>query len=50
MFFGAELAWVAPAFLGHGAAAALGFGCVEGLWEGAFAILKACEAEALSCV
>lgn len=50
MLFGAELTGVAPALIGHGATAALVFGGVECLRVGAFSILKAGKAEALSCV
>lgn len=50
MLFGAELTGVAPALIGHGAAAALVFGGVECLRVGAFSFLKTSEAKALSCV
>lgn len=50
MLLGAELTGVAPALIWHGATAALVFGGVKCLGVGAFSILKAGEAKALSCV
>lgn len=50
MFFGAELTWVTPALIGHGATTALVFGGVECLRVGAFSIFEAGEAKTLSRV